>query len=116
MNRSPFATESGKRLILLPLFFLLVCARAVHGQETQREHFQIKVGTAYDRGDYGTSELTKTRYFPITFRYLGEKFDASVTPSVARTDSSGGVVLIDGVPTPIGPGTGALQQTQYGAG
>jgi len=116
MNKSPLATGSGKRLILLPLFFLLVSARALHGQETQREHFQIKVGTAYDRGDYGTSELTQTRYFPVTFRYLGEKFDASVTPSVARSDTSGGVVLIDGVPTPIGPGTGQLQQTQYGAG
>ena len=116
MTRSPFATVSGKRLILLPLFFLLACAQSIQAQDTQREHFQIKVGTAYDRGDYGTSELTQTRYFPVTFRYLGKKFDASVTPALARAESSGGVVLIDGVPTPIGPGTGELQQTQYGAG
>jgi len=116
MNRSPFTKVSGKRLTLLPLFILLACAPSIQAQETQREHFQIKVGTAYDRGDYGSTELTTTRYFPVTFRYLGEKFDASVTPALARTDSAGGVVLIDGVPTPIGPGTGALQQTQYGAG
>jgi hypothetical protein len=106
---------SGKRSILLPLFFLLLSARLAWGQDTAREHFQIKVGTAYDRGDYGSTQTTQTRYLPVTFRYLGDKFDFSVAPSLAIVDTAGGVVLIDGVPTPIGPAS-TSQGTQYGAG
>jgi len=105
----------GKRLYLLPLFFLFVSARLAWGQDTTREHFQIKIGTAYDRGDYGSTQTTQTRYLPVTFRYLGEKFDFSVAPSLAQVDTASGVVLIDGVPTPIGPAASG-QGTEYGAG
>src|SRR4030095_11967197 len=66
----------------------------------ERDHFQIKIGASYDRGDFGTSETTRVLYAPITLRYLGERFDLSVTPSFARVNTAGGVRLIDGVPTP----------------
>jgi len=115
MTRNLFLMTSGKRFILLPLFLLVLSAQIAFGQDTAREHFQIKIGTAYDRGDYGSTQTTQTRYLPVTFRYLGEKFDFSVAPSLAQVDSSGGVVLIDGVPTPIGTAS-APQGTQYGAG
>ena len=115
MNSNLFRTPCGRRAILLPLLFVLSDAAPAWAQDAVREHFQLKIGTAYDRGDYGTTQTTKTRYLPVTFRYLGEKFDASFAPSVAMVDTAGGVVLIDGVPTPIGT-TSATQGTQYGAG
>lgn len=99
----------------MPLFFLLSSTHIVLGQDTTREHFQIKIGTAYDRGDYGSTQTTRTRYLPVTFRYLGEKFDFSVAPSLAQVDTAGGVVLVGGVPTPIGT-AGSTQGKQYGAG
>src|SRR5437660_1162240 len=103
MTTNLFLTVRGRRVFLLPLFLLLSGTRLAWGQDTTREHFQIKIGTAYDRGDYGSTQTTRTRYLPVTFRYLGEKFDFSVAPSVAQVDTAGGVVLIGGVPTPIGP-------------
>jgi hypothetical protein len=115
MNPSLFLRVGGKRFLLLPLFFLLISARLAWGQDAAREHFQIKIGTAYDRGDYGSTQTTRTRYLPVTFRYLGEKFDFSVAPSLAQVDTAGGVVLIGGVPTPIGT-AGSTQGKQYGAG
>jgi hypothetical protein len=37
---------------------------------------------------------------PLTLRYNGEKFDVSATPAFEYIRTSGGVVLIDGTPTP----------------
>jgi len=115
MARNLFPIVSGKRSILLPLFILILSPRLAWSQDAAREHFQIKIGTAYDRGDYGSTQTTQTRYFPVTFRYLGEKFDFSVAPSLAQVDTAGGVVLIDGVPTPIGTAS-STDGVQYGAG
>jgi hypothetical protein len=86
----------------LPLLLLLLTAQNAMGQESERPPYQIKIGASYDRGDYGSTELTRVLFVPITFRYFGEKYDLSVTPSFARVDSSGGVRLIEGVPTPTG--------------
>jgi len=105
----------GKRALLLPLLFLHAGGRLACAQDTSREHFQLKIGTTYDRGDYGSTQTTQTRYLPVTFRYLAEKFDVSVAPSLAIVDTPGGVVLIDGVPTPIGTAS-STQGTQFGAG
>jgi len=83
--------------------------------QTEREHFQIKIGASFDRGDYGTPDTTRVLFVPITFRYLGEKYDLSVTPSFARVDTTGGVRLIEGVPTPTGE-RNTLRALQSGAG
>ena len=115
MNPDLFRTVSGKRTLLLPLLLLLFPARFAWTQDTAREHFQLKIGTAYDHGDYGSTQTTQTRYLPVTFRYLGEKFDISAAPSLAIVDTAGGVVLIDGVPTPTGTAS-STQGTQFGAG
>lgn len=115
MTSHRIQVSGGRRFILLPLFILLLHPCLGWSQDAAREHFQIKIGTAYDRGDYGSTQTTQTRYLPITFRYLGEKFDFSVAPSLAHVDTAGGVVLIDGVPTPIGDAS-STQESQFGAG
>jgi hypothetical protein len=86
---------------------MLVGASVVHGQgTTEPDRFQIKIGATYDQGDFGTNDTTKVFFLPITIRYLGDRYDVSVTPSFARVNGTGGVRLIDGVPTPTGePGT-----------
>jgi len=66
-----------------------------------REHFQLKVGAAYDQGDFGTSETTRSFFLPVTFRYLGERFDVGVTGSLIYLDTESRVVVVDGVPTPV---------------
>ena len=66
-----------------------------------REHFQLKVGAAYDQGDFGTSETTRAFFVPVTFRYLGERFDVGATASVIYLDTESQVVVVDGVPTPV---------------
>jgi len=65
-----------------------------------REHFQLKVGAGYDQGDFGTSDTTRSFYAPVTFRYLGERFDVGVTASLIYLDTDSSVVVIDGQPTP----------------
>ena len=64
-----------------------------------REHFQLKIGAAYDQGDFGTSDTTRSAYVPLTLRYLGERFDVGVTASMIYLDTESSVVVIDGVPT-----------------
>lgn len=69
------------------------------GWAEEREHFQLKVGATYDQGDFGTSDTTRTLFVPVTFKYLGERFDIGVTPSFVVVDTVGGVSLIEGMPT-----------------
>jgi hypothetical protein len=64
-----------------------------------REHFQLKFGAGYDQGDFGTHDTTRSFYAPVTFRYLGERFDVGVTASLVYLDTESSVVVIDGVPT-----------------
>jgi hypothetical protein len=64
-----------------------------------REHFQLKVGAGYDQGDFGTKDTTHSFYAPVTFRYLGERFDVGVIASIIYLDTESNVVVIDGQPT-----------------
>jgi Putative MetA-pathway of phenol degradation len=66
---------------------------------TGREHFQLKLGAGYDQGDFGTSSTTRSVYAPITFRYLGDRFDLGVTASLVYLDTESSVVVVDGLPT-----------------
>jgi hypothetical protein len=86
------------------------------GQSRERDHFLFKIGSVYDQGDFGSSEISRVLFTPITLRYLGERFDVSVTPSFALVNTSGGIRLIEGQPTPTGETTGGLRETQSGAG
>lgn len=80
----------------------------------QREHFQLKFGAGYDRGDFGTSETTQTAYAPVTLRYLGERFDVGVTGSFVYLDSPEDVTIVDGRPTITGQPTGRDQVAGIG--
>jgi hypothetical protein len=64
-----------------------------------REHFQLKIGAGYDQGNFGTNDTTRSFYVPVTFRYLGERFDVGVTASIIYLDTESSVVVIDGQPT-----------------
>jgi hypothetical protein len=81
----------------------------------QREHFQLKVGAGYDKGDFGTSATTtQTAYAPVTLRYLGERFDVGVTGSFIFLDSPEDVTIVDGRPTITGQPTGQDQVAGIG--
>ena len=64
-----------------------------------REHFQLKFGAGYDQGDFGSNDTTRSFYAPVTFRYLGERFDVGITASLLYLDTESSVVVIDGQPT-----------------
>jgi hypothetical protein len=98
------------------LLLLFVSVAPAHGQTTERDHFQVKIGATYDQGDFGSSEITKVLFVPITFRYLGSRYDLSVTPSFARVNGPGGIRLIEGVPTRTGEQTGSFRETASAAG
>ena len=66
-----------------------------------REHFQLKFGAAYDQGDFGTSDTTRSFFLPLTVRYLGDRFDVGLTGSLVYLDTTSRVVVVDGVPTPV---------------
>jgi hypothetical protein len=107
----------GGRLCLLQLLVLLLTTRIAFGQGDQgREHFQLKIGAFYDQGDFGSSNTSRSFYTPVTLRYLGNRFDVSVTPSFALVNTAGGIRLIDGVPTPTGERSSVARETEYGLG
>lgn len=81
----------------------------------EREHFQIKLGATYEEGDFGASEKTRSLYAPVTLRYLGERFDFSVTGSFVHVDGPAGVTLVEGTPELAEETTGA-RETNSGLG
>jgi hypothetical protein len=64
----------------------------------EREHFQLKIGAAYDEGDFGTDDTSRAAYLPVTLRYLGGRWDVAVTASLIYLESESNVVVVDGVP------------------
>ena len=77
--------------------------------QAQRDHFQLKLGAMYDQGDFGTSETTRTGFLPVTFKYLGEKFDVGVTLALVSIDSPGGITFVETSPTEVTTTRGARQ-------
>lgn len=108
---------SDRRRGLLSLLLLLLIARNASSQsKEEREHFQVKLGAFYDQGDFGSTTKTTSLYTPITLRYLGNRFDVGVTSAYSQMNSSGGIRLIDGVPTRTGGHTSLSPSTQSGVG
>ncbi len=68
------------------------------GARAEREHFQLKIGATWEEGDFGTSETTRSLYAPVTLRYLGERFDVSVTGAFVYLDAPREVTLVEGTP------------------
>jgi hypothetical protein len=79
--------------------------------EAEREHFQVKLGPSYDQGDFGTSQMTRTFFFPVTLRYLGERFDVGVTGSFVRLEAPRDVAVVEGAPTQTGEDRGGTRTT-----
>lgn len=84
--------------VRLAALALVLLATAVPGAAEEREHYQLKIGSFYDQGDFGTSRTTRTFFAPVTLKYLGERFDLGLTTGYLRVDSPGGVTLIEGEP------------------
>jgi len=82
---------------------------AVQARTAEREHFQIKVGPSYDEGDFGTSQKTRTFFFPLTLRYLGDQWDFGVTTSFVRLDAPANIVVVEGLPQRTGAATTARE-------
>ena len=101
--------------LFVALLFLSFSSPGWGQQSQEREHFLFKIGAVYDQGDFGSSETSRVLFVPLTLRYLGSRFDVSVTPSFALVDTSGGIRLIEGVPTPTGEEIG-IRETRTGAG
>jgi hypothetical protein len=93
---------------------VLLLLVAGQGRAQEREHFQFKVGATYDQGDFGTSSTTRTLFVPVTFKYLGERFDLGVTPSFVVVDTEGGVTIVEGAPTRTGRGTRRVVNAGFG--
>lgn len=81
------------------LVLLVAAGTTVSARGQDRNGLMVKIGAAYDRGDFGGTETSEVYYVPVTFRYLGTRFDLSVTPMFASVDTPSGYRLIDGTPT-----------------
>ena len=100
----------------LLLFLMLAGAGTGWSQQSQaRGPFLLKIGASYDQGDFGTSERSRVLFVPVTLRYIARGFDISATPSFALLNTTGGVRLIDGGPTPTGE-AGDIRDTISGVG
>jgi len=95
---------------------LLLLLAAGRGWAEEREHFQLKLGPSYDQGDFGTNDTTRTFFFPVTLKYLGDRFDFGVTGSFVLIDTVGGVRPIEGIPTQTGQAQARRRVTNSGAG
>ena len=62
----------------------------------EREHYQLKAGISYEQGDYGTGDESRAIYAPLTFKYLGERFDVGLTVPWLYLESEEGVTQVDG--------------------
>src|SRR5688572_25644006 len=83
-------------------------------QQTAPARMSFTLGAGYDRGGFGTTEISRALYLPFSFRYTATRFDFSVSSSIARLDAPDGVRLIDGVPTRVAPDGVPLRETGMG--
>jgi len=115
MSRGEEADLSGRRARFALLWLLGMLLIAPDAALAQREHFQLKLGPTYDQGDFGTSETTHTFFFPVTFRYLGDWWDISITNSFIYLDAPEQITVVDGAPVRTDQGAGE-RETNTGLG
>jgi hypothetical protein len=91
----------------------LVCLSAASGwgQSAAPARFTLRIGAGYDQGDFGSSEVSRAYYAPLSVRYTARRFDFGVSSAFARIDTAGGIRLIDGIPTLTDPSSGPLQES-----
>jgi hypothetical protein len=103
-----------RRAVIAGGLLILTVGERVEAQD-EREHFQLKLGATYEQGDFGSQETTHSVYAPITFRYLGERFDVAVTHSLVYLDAPRGVTLVEGAPQVTDEAEGG-RETAFGVG
>jgi len=89
----------------LTILLFLMSAGLGWGQQLQAPaRVTLRMGAGYDQGDFGTGEISRAAYLPVSVRFAADRFDLTVSSSFARIDTADGVRLIDGVPTQTGRG------------
>ena len=97
-----------------PLLVLAVCllsAGTLCAQQASPPRMTFRMGVGYDRGDYGSRQITTAKYVPFSLRYTGSLVELGVSSGIVHLDSPDGIRLIDGVPTPAGPRGRPLLET-----
>jgi hypothetical protein len=92
------------RFGLTVLVFLMTAGMGWAQQALAPARVTFRMGIGYDQGDFGTGETSRAAYLPVSVRFAANRFDLTVSSAFARIDTSGGIRLIDGVPTQIGTG------------
>jgi hypothetical protein len=92
------------RFALTVLVFLMTAGMGWAQQALAPARVTFRMGIGYDQGDFGTGETSRAAYLPVSVRFAANRFDLTVSSAFARIDTSGGIRLIDGVPTQIGTG------------
>jgi hypothetical protein len=103
-------------VFLLVALVSLLRGETLRGQSAPGGDFLFKIGAAYDEGDFGTLETSRVLFVPVTLRYVSSRFDISATPSFALVNTTGGVRLVEGVPTPTGENPTEIRETASGIG
>src|SRR5215468_6099450 len=101
------------RLPLAILVFVLSAGLGWAQQLQAPARVTLRMGVGYDQGDFGTREISRAAYLPVSLRFAANRFDLTVSSAFARIDTSDGVRLIDGVPTRTGSGV-SLQESGIG--
>jgi hypothetical protein len=101
------------RFALAILLFFMTAGVGLAQQAQGPARVTFRMGVGYDQGDFGTGEISRAAYLPVSVRFAGNLFDFTVSSSFARIDTSEGVRLIDGVPTQTGDGV-PLQESGIG--
>jgi hypothetical protein len=95
---------------------LLLSASLSWGQQQPAPtRMSFTIGVGYDQGDFGSTEVSRAAYIPVALRYSASpRVEVGVSSALARINTPGGVVLIEGVPTPVGGNSPALRETGMG--
>src|SRR4030095_5744114 len=101
------------RFPLAILVFFMTAGLGLAQQPQAPARVTFRMGVGYDQGDFGTGETSRAAYLPVSARFAANRFDLTVSSSLARIDTSEGVRLIDGVPTQTGDGV-PLQESGIG--
>jgi hypothetical protein len=82
----------------------------------EREHLELRLGGEYYEGDFGTPTTTRIVTFPVTVKYLGDRFDLGVRTSFDQIQTEGGVVLLGGSAAATGTPVRRSPMTESGLG
>jgi len=62
-----------QRLLSVVLLVFFVAHPGWSQQQPEPARMSFTIGAGYDQGDFGTTELSQALYFPLSFRYTGDR-------------------------------------------